>query len=127
MERPPIIPPQSAQVPPCPVCNRPVYPDVEHNPVCAAVANLQSLVYKAAGTLEEDSAGRWAELHERITGHGQEMSDELKTELQALRDRIAALEEKTGTTPPAPAADATQEKPKDKQPEASGEPPIVAP
>jgi hypothetical protein len=121
----PIVPPQSAQVPPCPVCQRPIYPDLEHNPLCAAIANLQSLVFKAAGTLEEDQAERWADLHQRMTGLHAEIPEEVKNQLRSLEERIGALEAAGRghrAPPPAAGAEETQEEKKPGQESAS---PIV--
>jgi uncharacterized protein YunC (DUF1805 family) len=90
---PPAIPSQTHTPPPCPTCKRPLYSDVEHNPLCAAIQNLESLMYRGAGTLEVDQAERWADLHSRMTGIKSECDDALKAEVNSLRQRIAQLEE----------------------------------
>lgn len=100
--------PTSDEPPPCPTCKRPIYAGVEHNPVCAAVQNLENLLYKGAGVLEEDQAERWADLHQRMTGVKSEVEDQLRTEIEALRQRIASIEELV-TRPQA-------EKPEDPEP-----------
>ena len=127
MKNQPLIPPQSDQVPPCPVCQRPIYPDLEHNPLCAAIANLQSLVYKAAGTLEEDQAERWAELHTRMTGLHGEMPEEVRKELDTLSERIRALEAKQPTPHPSPETGAAEEKKEESAQVKPGESAIVTP
>jgi hypothetical protein len=89
----PIIPPQSATGIQCPVCNRPIYPGIEHNPLCAAIANLQSMLMKSAGVLEEDQAERWADLHQRMTGVKAEVVEKLEAELESVKTRLASCED----------------------------------
>jgi hypothetical protein len=110
-----IVPPQSAQVPLCPSCQRPIYPDIEHNPLCAQLQNLQSLIMRAAGTLEEDQAERWADLHERMTSLHGFVPDEIKTELRSLSERLSDLETRvskveSAETATQPAADKEKER-----------------
>ena len=87
------VPPQHNPSLPCPTCKRPIYFGVEHNPVCAAVQNLESLIYRGAGALEEDQAERWADLHQRMTGVKSEVEEQLRTEIESLKQRISAVEE----------------------------------
>jgi hypothetical protein len=81
-----------APPPPCPTCNRPMYQDVEHNPLCGAIQNLQALVMKSAGVLEEDQAARWAELHESMTKQRLDMPEAMQTQLDTHHERLSRLE-----------------------------------